>query len=89
MRALLADLGARAEALYGAEEALIPLLDADSRAAMRVLVSIYHLLLIRIARRGYPVFQERVSVPTTRKLLVLAGGLAHGLLARPAGSGRA
>ena len=82
MRALLADLGARAEALYGAGDGLIPLLDADSRAAMRVLVNIYHLLLIRMARRGYPVFKERVSVPTSRKLMVLLGGLTGGLLAR-------
>jgi phytoene synthase len=82
MRIVLAVLGAHAEVLYQAEERLIPLLDADSRAAMRVLVRIYHLLLIRMERGGYPVFQERVSVPTARKLLVLAGGLASSLLAR-------
>ncbi len=82
MRALLSELGERAETLYGARLRLIPLLDADSRAAMRVLIRIYHLLLIRIQRRSYSVFKERVSVPTARKLLVLVGGLIRGLLAR-------
>jgi phytoene synthase len=82
MRALLGELGARAETLYEARVRLIPLLDADSRAAMRVLIRIYHLLLTRIERHGYPVFRERVSVPTARKLLVLIGGLVSGLLAR-------
>ena len=82
MRALLTDVGARAEMLYQAEHRLIPLLDADSRAAMRVMVRIYHLLLLRIRRRGCPVFAERVSVPNARKLIVLAGGLMRGLLAR-------
>lgn len=82
MRALLSELGAHAQTLYGAEDHLIPLLDADSRNAMRVLVRIYHLLLIRIERKGYSVFQKRVSVPAARKLLVLAGGLCRSLLAR-------
>ncbi len=33
-------------------------------------------------RRGYTVFQERVSVPTVRKLMVLGAGLLSGFLAR-------
>ena len=82
MRALLGEVGAQAEALYAARLHLVPLLDTDSRAAMRVLIRIYHLLLLRIQRRGYAVFQQRVSVPTARKLLVLIGGLIRGLLAR-------
>lgn len=82
MRSLLAEMAARAETLYEAADRLIPLLDRDSRAAMRVLIRIYHLLLIRIEQSGYEVFRQRVSVPTSRKLLVLAGGLVGGLLSR-------
>ncbi len=90
MRALLGELGSRAETLYGAADRLIPLLDADSRAAMRVLIRIYHLLLLRLQRRGYAVFNERVSVPTVRKLLLLLSSLVRGLLARQrAGTHRA
>ena len=58
------------------------MLSHDSRAAMRVLVRIYHLLLIRIEKGGYEVFRKRVSVSTSRKLRVLAGGLIGGYLAR-------
>ena len=82
LRALLAEVAARAETLYGGADHLIPLLDADSRAAMRVLVRIYHLLLRRIESRSFEVFAERVSVPGHRKLLVLLGGLAGGLVSR-------
>jgi phytoene synthase len=82
MRALLAELAARAETLYQAADQLIPLLDADSRAAMRVLVDIYHLLLKRIVAEKFDVFRQRVSVSTARKLAVLAKGLALGAVSR-------
>ena len=48
----------------------------DSRAALWVLVTIYQGLLERIVARNYDVFSERVSVPTTSKLMILARGMA-------------
>lgn len=82
LRALLAEVATRAEKYYLATDALIPLLDRDSRPAMRVLITIYHLLLKEIVVRNYDVLQQRVSVSTERKLRVLAGGMVRALLAR-------
>lgn len=82
LRALLAELAARAEGYYAAAERLIPLLEKDSRPAMRVLVRIYHLLLKEIEARNYEVFGERISVSTPKKIRVLARGMLQSLLAR-------
>jgi len=49
---------------------------------MRVLVRIYHGLLDRIAADPAAVFRERVSVPTSRKLAILATGLLQSAKAR-------
>ncbi len=73
-RALLATVGVRAERYYLAAGKLIPLLDRDSRAAMWVLLTIYHRLLAKIADRGMDVFGERVGVPTSEKLAILLRG---------------
>jgi phytoene synthase len=75
-RGMLATLAIRAEKYYVAAGRLIPLLDRDSRAAMWVLVAIYHRLLGRIAQRKMDVFRERVSVPTAVKVGILARGAA-------------
>jgi len=75
-RALLATLGIRAERYYVSGRKLIPLLDRDSRAAMWVLLTIYHRLLQQIAARGMDVFTSRVSVSTTTKLWILMRGAA-------------
>jgi phytoene synthase len=72
---LLALEGERAREFYRAADELIPLLDKDSRAAMWVLVTIYRGLLERIEAKGFDVFTERVSVPTSKKLFILARGL--------------
>jgi phytoene synthase len=72
----------RASEFYRAADELIPLLDADSRAAMWVLVTIYRELLDRIVANGYDVFTERVSVPSSRKLAILARGATKSLRAR-------
>ncbi len=61
---------------------LIPLIDPDARPAMRVLVTIYHRLLKRIASDPEAVFRERVSVPTAEKLGILGRGMVGSLLAR-------
>jgi len=79
---LLGGLEKHAQTLYRSADALIPLLDKDSRAAMRVLVRIYHGLLDRIAADPKAVFRERVSVPTAQKLAVLGLGLVESAKAR-------
>jgi 15-cis-phytoene synthase len=75
-RALLAALGARAEQYYGSAEKLLPMIDRDSRAALWVLVGIYHRLLGRVVAARYDVFSQRASVPTAEKLWVLGRGVA-------------
>ena len=73
-RSLLGELGNRAERYYQSADRLLPLIDADSRAALWVLVTIYHGLLRGIERHGYQVFGERISVPTSKKLRILTQG---------------
>ena len=75
-RGMLATLAIRAEKYYLAANKLIPLLDRDSRAAMWVLVTIYHRLLARIADHKMEVFSTRVSLSTAEKLTVFARGAA-------------
>ncbi|WP_353071246.1 phytoene/squalene synthase family protein [Tunturiibacter gelidoferens] len=75
VRSLLAQEAARALVYYAAAEELLPLIDKDSRAALWVLVTIYRGLLERIMAKNYDVFSERVSVPTSKKLLILAQGM--------------
>ena len=65
----------RAGVFYRDAEELIPLLDEDSRPAMRVLVSIYEGLLDRISDNPAAVFHKRVSVPTVTKLAILLRGM--------------
>jgi phytoene synthase len=84
-RAMLATLAIRAEKYYLAANKLIPLLDRDSRAAMWVLVTIYHRLLARIADRKMEVFRERIALSTAEKLRVLARGAAMAAWNRVAG----
>ena len=84
-RELLACTALRAEALYQFGRDLLPLIDADSRPALWVLVTIYHDLLRRIERRGYDVFTERVRVPLTARLAILLRGLTQVLRYRIAG----
>lgn len=76
-RELLESLAKRAEDCYKSGFALLPLIDADSRPALWVLVTIYHDLLRRIEARNYDVFSERVTVPTTARLAILLRGLAQ------------
>jgi 15-cis-phytoene synthase len=80
--ALLRDLELHAQTLYRSADELIPLLAADARPAMRVLVRIYHGLLDRIAADPAAVFRERVSVPTAQKLSILAVGILESFSAR-------
>lgn len=81
-RHLLREIGQRAELYYRSVDELLPLIDADSRAALWVLVTIYHDLLKKIRASGYEVFRERISVPTPRKLWILTQGAAMSLTNR-------
>ncbi len=74
---LLSEIGRRAEGYYQSAQALMPLIDKESRPALWVLVTIYHALLKRIERADYDVFSRRASVPMVGKLGILAEGLAR------------
>ncbi len=76
---LLALEASRAQEFYASAEELLPLINRDSRAALWVLVTIYRGLLERIIARDYDVFSERVSVPTSKKLMILAQGMGMAL----------
>jgi phytoene synthase len=80
--ALLKGLELHAQTLYRSGYALIPLLDRDAQPAMRVLITIYHRLLDKIAADPAAVFRQRVSVSTSEKLRVLAVGMAQSFVAR-------
>jgi phytoene synthase len=80
--ALLRGIELHAQTLYRSADSLIPLLDADARPAMRVMVRIYHRLLDRIAVDPSAVFRKRVSVPTAEKLSILTVGVAQSILMR-------
>jgi phytoene synthase len=84
-RAMLATLAIRAEKYYLAANKLIPLLDRDSRAAMWVLVTIYHRLLSRIAEHRMEVIRTRVSLSTGEKLMVFVRGAMMAARNRVAG----
>lgn len=84
-RGMLATLAIRAEKYYVAGKRLIPMLDRDSRAAMWVLVTIYHRLLGRIADRRMEVFTGRVTISTAEKLTILARGAAMAAVNRVLG----
>ncbi len=74
-RALMEMEGERARKYYGAADRLLPLIDADSRAALWVLVKIYRRLLERIAGARYEVFSRRIGVPAFEKIWILLCGL--------------
>jgi len=74
-RALLESIAMHAEAGYKSGRELLPLIDADARPALWVLIAIYHDLLSRIERRRYDVFTERVRVPTATRIGILLRGL--------------
>ena len=74
-RALLASIALRAEHFYRSGRQLLPLIAADARPALWVLITIYHDLLRRIESRDYDVFTERVTVPVTARIAILARGL--------------
>lgn len=78
-RAMLATVAIRAEKLYLSGRRLVPMIDRDSRAALWVLLRIYHGLLARIAVRKMDVFSRRVAVPGGVKVGILGRGMAMAL----------
>jgi phytoene synthase len=87
-RLALAGIARRAYGYYQSADRLLPLISADSRPAMRVLVRIYSRLLKRIEERRFDVFTTRVQVPTWQKLLILSGGILRMLPLRLRGGAR-
>jgi 15-cis-phytoene synthase len=81
-RAMLHTLGTRAEQYYASAQQLLTLIDRDSRAALWVLVRIYHELLHKISKANNDVFSQRVQVPTPEKFWILAQGTAKALGSR-------
>lgn len=81
-RALLASIADRAEGYYQSGYALLPLIDADARPALRVLIAIYHRLLKKIGANRYEVFARRISVPTMVKLSILMLGMVRVAVSR-------
>jgi phytoene synthase len=87
-RLVLAGIARRARAYYQSADRLLPLISADSRPALRVLVKIYSRLLTQIEGQHFDVFTARVQVPTWQKLLILSGGMLQMLALRLRGSTR-
>jgi 15-cis-phytoene synthase len=69
----------RARVFYHAAEDLVPLIDEDSQAALWVLVTIYRLLLEKIASRKYDVFHRKINLTFWEKVRVLAQGFMRRL----------
>lgn len=84
-RALLKDIGRRAEQYYASARELMPLIDKESRPALWVLVAIYHALLKRIEAADFDVYSRRISVPTATKISILISGLTRMMWMRVAG----
>ena len=84
-RGLLKEIGLRAERYYASAQALMPLIDKESRPALGILVEIYHALLKRIEAADFDVFSKRASVPTIEKVRILAVGMTKMGWARIAG----
>jgi 15-cis-phytoene synthase len=81
-RELLQSIASRAERYYASGYALLPLIDADSRPALWVLIAIYHRLLKQVERDHYEVFAHRAAVPTITKLSFFGRGLLQVMVNR-------
>jgi len=75
LQQLLVQEGQRADAYYASADALLPLIDADARPALWVLVKIYRSLLHRMQSRNYDVFSTKVALSSGEKYLILTQGL--------------
>ena len=69
-RALIREVAERAEGYYADARKLMPYLSRDGRAIYAAMIDIYHALLVKIRRRDYDVFRERVRLPGWYKALL-------------------
>jgi 15-cis-phytoene synthase len=67
---LMRHQAARARKFYRAARDAFPTVDARSLVAAEIMGRIYRALLDEIEARGFRVFEERVTVPTGRKLAI-------------------
>ncbi len=67
----------RAREWFAEGMALLPLLDARSRACVGAMAGIYRRLLVRIERDPIAVMERRVSLPTWEKALVAVNSIAR------------
>jgi phytoene synthase len=81
-REVLEDIAKRAEDYYKSGYALLPLISADARPALWVLIAIYHRLLRLIEGNNYDVFTKRITVPVRTRILILVRGLFRVLINR-------
>jgi 15-cis-phytoene synthase len=76
VRELLAFEGRRAYEYYEEARPLVPLVDPVGRPVLRAIVGIYRALLDEIARRDYNVLDDRIALPTWRKLAIALKAMA-------------
>jgi phytoene synthase len=79
LRSLLEFEAQRAREYYQSGIELIPLIHADSRPALWVLITTYKRLLEKIAERQYDVLDERVRLSTGEKFSILGRGLVKSI----------
>ncbi len=71
-RNLMAFQVARARKYFDSGRHLMPLLHLQSRACPAVLLAVYSRILGRIESSGFDVFERRIGLSTTQKLLLMA-----------------
>ncbi len=69
-RRLMEHQAARAHSFYRAAREAFPRVDARSLVAAEIMGRIYHALLGEIEARGFPVLEERVTLPARRKIAI-------------------
>ena len=79
-RALMARQTERARRYYDSSARLFPLISPDARACPKLMHATYGGILERIERSGYNVFQQRIGLSKSAKLLLLARLGLSGLL---------
>ena len=62
----------RANQFYDKALPLIPLIHAESRSAFLIMFRIYRCLLERIIKLNYRVYDQRASLPTSKKISIVA-----------------
>ena len=83
--ALMAYQTARARTYFDNSRQLFPLVSADARACPKLMHATYSGILDRIERAGFDVFERRIGLSTSTKMLLLARLWAGSLLARASG----